>query len=166
MATCSYCGSTILFGGVKKEKYQFCNNSCFEKGKLILIADKVPEDIVKKYVSEVHGSKCPKCQDIGPVDVHNTYKVTSFLIMTSFSTKPTVSCRSCATKSQIGSAIYTLLFGWWGFPWGILLTPVYIFRNILGIVKGPDPSVPSKKLEHILKLQLAAQLLQKVSESK
>jgi hypothetical protein len=27
-----------------------------------------------------------------------------------------VCCRSCAVKSQLGGALFSLAFGWWGFP--------------------------------------------------
>ena len=38
-------------------------------------------------------------------------------------------------KSQTTAIIYTLtslLFGWWGFPWGFIYTPQAIYRNLSG----------------------------------
>jgi hypothetical protein len=38
-------------------------------------------------------------------------------------------------KSQGTAIIYTLtslLFGWWGFPWGLIYTPQAIYRNLCG----------------------------------
>jgi len=28
--------------------------------------------------------------------------------------------------------LVSLLFGWWGLPWGVVLTPVTIFSNLTG----------------------------------
>ena len=50
-----------------------------------------------------------------------------------------------------------LVLGWWGIPWGFILTPVQIGRNIYGIIKGPDPMAPSEGLEKAVRVILAAQ---------
>ena len=73
---------------------------------------------------------------------------------------PKVCCRSCGIKSQIGNTIFSLVLGWWGFPWGFIMTPVQIGRNIIGIVKGPDDSKPSDKLENLVRISIASQMMQ------
>lgn len=54
---------------------------------------------------------------------------------------------------------YCGMLGWWGFPWGFLVTPVQILRNFAGMVAGPSASQPSAQLEKLVKLNLAHQLL-------
>jgi hypothetical protein len=49
--------------------------------------------------------------------------------------------------------------GWWGFPWGLIMTPVQIGKNIFGIVKSPDDSKPSEKLENLVRANIASQML-------
>ena len=35
-------------------------------------------------------------------------------------------------KFHIGLTLVSLLFGWWGFPWGLIYTPMAIFTNLSG----------------------------------
>jgi hypothetical protein len=70
-----------------------------------------------------------------------------------------VSCKQCATKSQIGSIIFCLFLGWWGFPFGLIVTPVQIIRNLIAMIGGADASTPSQLFEKIIRVQLAARTL-------
>lgn len=36
------------------------------------------------------------------------------------------------TRALIASTAVTLLAGWWGIPFGIVLTPFYLIRNVIG----------------------------------
>jgi hypothetical protein len=112
---------------------------------------------VNEAVMRVHQGLCPKCSGMGPVDVYVHHRVWSALFLTSWKSTPQISCRSCGVKSQIGDAVFSLVMGWWGFPWGLLLTPVQIVRNIGGMLHGPDPSKPSPRLEKAIRMNIAAQ---------
>jgi hypothetical protein len=48
--------------------------------------------------------------------------------------------------------------GWWGIPWGLILTPIQVARNILGIFGGPDKSRPSDALRQSVRVTLARNL--------
>jgi hypothetical protein len=157
MASCAYCGTFILFGGNKDGDLRFCNAQCQQRGALRRVADQLPQDQVRSYVEDVHTGACPKCNGPGPVDVHTSYRVWSALVMTSWSSMPAVCCRRCGIKSKLGNAAYSAVLGWWGFPWGILVTPIQIVRNVGGLFMSADPAQPSPKLENILRLHLAAQ---------
>ena len=156
MAKCETCGTTILFGGVRDGDLRFCNEKCHRDGQWLRVAGQLPPDLVASQVAQVHQGSCPKCRGRGPVDVHNSYKVWSLLILTSWSTQPQVSCRSCGRKSQIGYTFFSLLCGWWGFPWGLIVTPVQLGRNLVALFSGPDPGHPSPQLESIVRRTLAA----------
>jgi len=57
----------------------------------------------------------------------------SFLVATTRFRSPRLVVGS--DKSQGTAMIYTLtslLFGWWGFPWGFIYTPQAIYRNLCG----------------------------------
>lgn len=157
MARCAYCDTFILFGGNKDGDLRFCNAECQQRGVLKHIADQLPGDQVNAYIQDVHSGLCPRCEGPGPVDVHTSYRVWSALVMTQWHSRPAVCCRRCGVKSKLGSAAYSAVLGWWGFPWGLLMTPVQIVRNIGGLFVSPDPEQPSEKLENILRLHLAAQ---------
>jgi len=159
MATCDYCGTTIVFGGVKDNDLRFCNKECYQKGHVLVLSRSIPNDVVENQVRQIHRGSCPKCKGSGPVDVHTSHRIYSALVYTSWSSIPTVSCRSCGIKSQIGNTIFSLVLGWWGFPWGFIMTPVQVGKNIIGIVKGPDESKPSNKLVNLVRVSLASQML-------
>jgi len=159
MAKCDYCGSTILFGGKRQGDLRFCNATCAGRGSLLLISRQVPENIVNEAVLRVHQGLCPKCGGTGPVDVHVHHRVWSALVLTSWKSAPQISCRSCGVKSQMGDSVFSLVLGWWGFPWGLMVTPVQIGRNVFGMLRGPDPLKPSAKLEKAIRMNIAAQAI-------
>src|SRR5205807_872620 len=119
MAKCGYCGSTIIIGGVSSGTQRFCNNRCANNGQILNLAKNVPENVVDRQVEEVFRGNCPKCRGLGPIDVHKIYRVWSAMVLTRWTTTAQVSCRSCATKSQIGAVLFSAALGWWGFPWGL-----------------------------------------------
>jgi hypothetical protein len=160
MASCSYCNTTILFGGKRTGDLRFCDEKCAQKGALALVANQLSPAEVATYIYRVHRGRCPKCSGPGPVDVHTSYRVWSALVMTSWSSRPLVACKSCGTRQKLGDTAFSLFLGWWGFPWGIVMTPVQLVRNIFTLLKASDPNSPSPALEKILRLHLAAQLVE------
>lgn len=113
--------------------------------------------MVRQKVNQLYMSHCLKCDGPGPNDVHTSYPAISAIIITSCTSHPEISCRFCASKKQLTSTILSLILGWWGFPFGILLTPVQMTRNIAGIFRRPSPLMPSDKLTHMVRLNLAAE---------
>lgn len=87
-----------------------------------------------------------------------SHRITSIVVMTSWSSRQQISCRSCGLKSQAFSGVYCLFLGWWGIPWGILGTPIQILRNIGEMVKPPDPATPSPELQRVVRSVLAQQI--------
>ena len=160
MAKCDYCGSSIIFGGKRDANGRFCNQKCQARGGLLALSRQVPEATVQEHVMKMHQGRCPKCQGAGPVDVHVGHKIWSAVVLTSWSSTPRISCRPCGVKSQMGSAAFSLVFGWWGIPWGLALTPIQIGRNFFGMMRPPDPSRPSAQFEKIQRMNIAAQMLQ------
>jgi len=160
MATCDACGSTIVFGGVKDGNYRFCNSRCHGKGQVVVVASQIHDDVVREQVHKVHKGRCPRCGKQGPIDVHTAYTVWSLIFLTSWRSDPRICCRSCGIKNQLGSAFASLVCGWWGIPWGLLITPVQVSRNLLGILKGPDAAAPSPKLHQQMRLRMAAYVLE------
>ena len=49
------------------------------------------------------------------------------------------------------------LLGWWGFPWGLLVTPMQIARNISALTRRPDPLTPSPELLRAARIHIATQ---------
>jgi len=163
MAKCDYCSSTIIFGGRRDANGRFCNKKCQGRGALLAISRQLPDSDVQDRVWKVHQGLCPKCSGAGPVDVHVSHTVWSALILTSWSSAPQLSCRSCGIKSQAVGAAFSMVLGWWGFPWGLVVTPIQIGRNLFGMSRPPEPSKPSLQLEKVVRMTIAAQALQQQS---
>lgn len=157
MAACSTCGSTILFGGVRRGNHQFCNGNCLAKGHLILAAEQIPEGEVRDFALRVHSGPCPKCNGSGPTDVHYSYRVWSAFVLTQWQTRPLVGCRRCGASEQVKSFLVSLALGWWGIPWGLLVTPVQLGRNLHALLLPPSSAEPSPGLLRLCRLQLAGQ---------
>jgi hypothetical protein len=157
MANCAYCGTSILFGGRRVGELRYCNATCQQRANLLAWSQQVPAPVVQQQVMSVHQGRCPQCSGPGPVDVHTSYRVFSALIITRWMNTPQVSCRSCGVKKQLIGVGYSLLLGWWGFPWGLIMTPVQIVRNISGMVSVQDPTRPSAQLERTLRVTIGAQ---------
>jgi len=153
---CAYCGSTILFGGAEAGGLKFCNAKCRDSGSLLAAGHSVPEDLVEEAANVLHQGQCPKCGGRGPVDVHVSHRVWSLIFLTSWSSRPQVCCRSCGIKSQVFDTALSAALGWWGFPWGLLMTPIQIGRNIYGVVSGPSPTQPSAKLKDFTRILLVS----------
>src|SRR5688572_24843332 len=138
MAACDSCGATILFGGQSLGEHRFCNEQCAAQGEWLAIASQIPADVVQQQVWRLHHGACPVCNGPGPVDVHTSHRVYSVLLMTSWRNQPRLSCRSCAIKAKLTDSAVSLIAGWWGFPWGLIMTPVQLGRNLIGMVRPPD----------------------------
>lgn len=160
MAKCGYCGTTVVLGGKKAGGLTFCNDRCYSMGALMSVADQVPDDVLQRRIREVYMGPCPDCGGSGPVDVQTSHSVWSAFVLTSWKSTPRISCRSCGAKRKVGDTVFSLFAGWWGFPWGLVMTPVQIARNVAGLISQPDSSEPSAQLATMVKLDLARQLVQ------
>ena len=158
MAKCSYCNSSIIFGGVREGELRFCNRGCQQEGELLSVAQLVPEADVRQRVTAIHQGPCPRCARVGAIDVHTSHSVWSALVLTSWKSTPQVCCVSCGKKAKLLGTLTSLLVGWWGFPWGLIVTPIQIGRNLVGLARTPSSFVPSPQLERIVRLSLAAEL--------
>jgi hypothetical protein len=160
MAACSSCNTTILFGGVTEGAERYCNAECHGRGYLVRVANEIPQFVLQRETDAIYRGSCPRCQGPGPVDVHNSYRVWSALLLTSWRTQPNISCRGCGVKSQLFDTIFSLALGWWGFPWGLVMTPVQIVRNVMAMSRS-TPATPSPELYRAVSFTLAANAVQR-----
>jgi hypothetical protein len=159
MARCATCSTAILFGGKRHGMRRYCSAKCLAKDAIGIAAQQVPAELLAERVAEVHRGSCPVCKGPGPVDVHVSHRAISFLIATSWSSRPLVACRNCGQRQKVKDALFSLAFGWWGLPWGLLVTPVQVLNDLFGLFGGPDTSRPSTLLEETMRRVLAAEAL-------
>ncbi len=122
-------------------------------------ADRLPQHVVDGAIREAHQDDCPECGGAGPVDVHNSHTVWSAFVLTSWKNTPNLCCKSCGRNHQLMGLVSSFFLGWWGFPWGIIYTPIQIVRNLMGVLGGPNPYTPSEQFETIMRLDLAGRSL-------
>jgi hypothetical protein len=156
---CYYCGKLIFFGATRKNGYTFCNSRCREAA-YQQIAAHISEDYIREQVRVIHSSACPRCNGSGPTDVHMSHCIMSAIIFSFIQSTPHICCRKCGRIEQLKDLLASLFLGWWGFPWGILMTPIQIIRNLIGLVKRVDPSKPSNKLYTLILQQNEMNIMQ------
>jgi hypothetical protein len=159
MAKCANCGRTIVFGGATDGANRFCGKPCRGAFHLGRASSQLPDGFILEKAQLVHSGPCPKCGGAGPVDLHTAYSVWSAAIITRWSQNSEVCCRPCGNKAKLKATAFSALLGWWGFPWGLLVTPAQIIRNLGYMVRRSDQSRPSNELVEVVRGQLSAQLL-------
>jgi hypothetical protein len=159
VASCAYCASTILMGGKRVGDARFCNAKCLANGQLLARSQAIPDETIRTYVQNLHMGPCPKCRGRGPIDVFTSHKVWSAVVVTHWKSEQQVSCKRCGVKSQMVGLASSLVLGWWGIPWGLVITPIQVVRNIIAATKTPDPLHPSVTLERFARIQLASREL-------
>lgn len=164
MATCDGCNTTIVFGGVKEGEFIFCKDTCRDDNDLLVRASTIDDINAMGRVMEVRNERCPVCGGRGPLDIHISHRTASYLIASVSKSLPQLSCRSCGQKAKLKSTFSTFFLGWWGFPWGLIMTPVQIARNISGLIRPLDDSKPSRKLMRTIKIELAEMQMMKEAD--
>jgi hypothetical protein len=102
------------------------------------------EDIYH-YAELLRNSPCPICNNTRDKLNGTIYhSIKSIIVATFTETRLIIACPDCLDKQNQKAIVSCSLLGWWGIPWGILKTPVYIYRNLKG--KGEnrisDPNGP------------------------
>jgi hypothetical protein len=69
-------------------------------------------------------------------------------------------CRACAQGEQGKDLLFSAMFGWWGIPAGILITPVQIGLNIREMLRKPVCG-PSSRFQQIVKMSIARRVLER-----
>ena len=147
--------SILFFGAVREGEHRYCSEDCRAEHAFKVRCDQIPESTVRQRVREAQQGPCPECRGRGPIDIHVSYWVWSVLILTRWGKTPQFACRPCATKKQLLSLGSCLLFGWWGVPWGLFLTPLQAYRNVKALLVGRNTSEASPDLEKVVRIRLA-----------
>jgi hypothetical protein len=159
MAVCDYCNKSFSLFGVSENGYTYCSAKCKDQAQALLKSlDRFNPQEIDAYIERVHSGPCKQCGQSGPVDFYQSYRVFSVIIFTRWTTHNHFVCRACARNEQLKSLAYSALLGWWGFPFGFILTPIQIIRNVVGLADSSDRSHPSVRLQNLLKLNLARQV--------
>ncbi|MDA1053085.1 MAG: hypothetical protein O3C40_21745 [Planctomycetota bacterium] len=163
MAQCASCGTMILFGGERFGDLRFCNKACLGQSVMVNYGEEIPPEIVAQRALQIREGSCPNCNGSGPIDLQFGHTIVSVLVMTQWNTKPLLGCRSCGLTHQLKSFAICLFGGWWGFPWGLIGTPIQLIRNLAAAYRGV-PAEPSAELRQLALAELGAELDRKTAE--
>lgn len=155
MARCHHCGSVFFFGAVREGEHRYCSEDCRSQNAFKARCDQIPVAMVREHLRGVQQGSCPECQGRGPLDIHDSYWIWSALLLTRWGKTSRLSCRSCATNRQLMGLGSGLLLGWWGFPFGLLLTPLQTYRSLRALILRREFSEASPELERIVRVRLA-----------
>jgi hypothetical protein len=158
MPSCDYCNRFIIFGGVRQGGSRYCGRACQQKAQASLGSQFDPDEVAQ-LVQRVHEGRCPVCNGEGPIDVQLSHEVWSAMVLTRWVSRSRLACHRCGNKARTKAILSSAVLGWWGIPWGLIVTPMQIFRNISGIMSGP-PTAPSPQMRNIVVKRLGAQLSQ------
>lgn len=159
MARCGGCGTIILWGGLKSGGERFCSPACMSRVAMTVLGESMPEEQLEAYVAEVRNGVCPRCGGQGPVDVHTSHSAMSFLVLTRWKSTPRVCCRRCGLQLQLGNLLLSAVVGWWGFPWGLVITPVQIGRNLAGMLRPKGRHAASEELRSAVRSSVVSQFM-------
>jgi hypothetical protein len=158
MATCDYCSGTYRGWAIKDGSYRYCNGLCHSRGKALLSClDGFPSDKLDAIIAREHAGPCLNCGQNRNVDIHESHKIQSFFVYSSWQTSSFVACQTCAHRRQKEDLLCCLLAGWWS-PRGILTTPFFVVFNILAMFRRQDPGVASDRFRKLIRMRLAHQL--------
>ncbi len=163
MARCATCGNMIVFGGVSWDDQRFCKDECMQTAVTASYAEDIPEDIVQQHAMTLRNDPCPVCGGDGPNDFHSSWSVVSLFVFTLHNKKQIFGCNWCGSKHKVKYFIVTGVCGWWGFPWGFLITPLLEVANVLGFFYGV-PVEPSEELKQLALTQITEELRRRVEE--
>ncbi|WP_442510063.1 DUF4190 domain-containing protein [Novipirellula sp. SH528] len=161
MPFCGACNSFIIGGGKSEDGKRYCNDKCLEHGRTINYVGDIPDEIVAQRAWQMRDATCPRCGGPGPVDYVGSRQVISVIILTRTSDTTVFGCKRCGNRTTIQSTAISMLTGWWGFPWGLIMTPIVVVSNIVSLLQ-PSPLGPSATLLEAAKLDMAAQLRHRV----
>lgn len=165
MKKCSTCNKRILFGSKKVLTEIYCTSKCQEVGLRNASVGFLSEETLLGRLKSLHQGACPKCNGVGPNDIQTHYSIWSLIYITSHKSVPEVCCKSCGIKKKLGGLFFSLFFGWWGIPFGIILTPIQIIRNIIALFHLPSSDRVSKGLNDYIRKEAGAQALIEKAES-
>ena len=87
-------------------------------------------DQIENFSKVLQNLPCPICRSkTKKLNGTFSYTVKSFIFFTSQRMEISVACPTCLDKINSDAMISTAILGWWGIPWGIFKTPLYIYRN-------------------------------------
>jgi hypothetical protein len=116
----------------------------------------IRDEMVMTHAMAIRNGECPKCRRRDSVvELRTEHWVWSAIFLTRFGRRTALICRACGRSRNLRALGKCALLGWWGIPFGLLITPYKIFAN-LGELLSRDRPEPSASLRDLARARLAA----------
>lgn len=159
MPKCPNCGKHLFLAGAEgPDGAKYCDENCQTKYALQPYVARLSDGDVRREILKIQSQGCPECGEPDPVEVWNSHSIWSAVLLTRWVNKQHFCCQRCARKHQWTGLLFSAVPGWWGFPWGIIMTPVQIARGVGALSTKIIRGQPSPVLVRRAELQLAAKL--------
>jgi hypothetical protein len=85
---------------------------------------------VDQYCEILRKLNCPICDSNSALlNATKTYHVKSFIVVTIKEQKTYIACPHCLDELNGKAMMMTALLGWWGIPFGLIYTFLYLIKN-------------------------------------
>ena len=154
MAACTGCGTTIVFGGEKRNGYRYCSKKCADKTTWNAFLPCVPWDLAEEEAARVFRGPCPKCQRQVTVDLYIALGALKIPKFSEASNEVPLACTDCARKSLLRGAAVMALLGWLSWE-TLLVTPFIVVSNLLAYWRMEERTAPSDLLVERMRAEIA-----------
>lgn len=121
----------------------------------VLAQADISDDDVLACARAIKQGPCPRCRrHRSLVDWRTEHWVWSAILYTRFGRRRSLACRECGRRGNWKALASSTLLGWWGVPFGLLVTPYKIIANV-GELLTRDKHEPSHALRDFARAQLA-----------
>ncbi|MBI3713798.1 MAG: hypothetical protein HY253_12680 [Burkholderiales bacterium] len=153
---CDYCSNSARYKPTFDSGQRFCSKKCLHAARISEAAVDLTKTEIEQMAEKIRSGVCPVCNEISsPVEVRFHHTVTSFIVLTRYTKRSSVCCVNCGRKENWKAFVSTFLLGWWGFPWGVFMTPTYLIANLGEMFEGRKVGEPSEDLLREAKFRLA-----------
>jgi hypothetical protein len=90
----------------------------------------IDENTLLEYCELLRRCPCPICNSVfDKLNATIIGTTISYIFLTSYRKEIKIACPTCLDKQNNKAMIKSALFGWWGFPWGVVRTPAALIFN-------------------------------------
>ncbi|WP_430391482.1 hypothetical protein [Dyella sp. 20L07] len=115
----------------------------------------ITDDEVRAHAVAIRNGACPHCKGKqSVVEVRTAHWVWSALILTRYGRRTILACRDCGRSASLKALASSMVLGWWGVPFGLLVTPYKIVANVAELLRQDKPE-PSPALQTFVRTRLA-----------
>lgn len=158
---CDYCGNSAKKKPLFDQGQRFCSSNCVRAARISEAAVDISAEQIQTLALAIRSGPCPDCRlSESVVEIRFQYRVVSLVLITEYQRKSRLCCVACGRKQNMKAFCLTFFLGWWGVPFGLIMTPTYLIANMGELWENRTVGQASEDLLKLAKLQLAEKAYQ------